>query len=411
MNSLKSEGIQPFIVDGGDWLFHLNKLHSNPLVQKQMDEKAQLLIDAYNRFGTAAACLGEHDMALGLDRLIELNGKMKFPLLCANLSLEDGTKPFSGSTLLESQGRKVLMVGAIQIPNDRFIGKYCPKASFTDPVEAIKSEIARQTEKYDLCIVLGHIDITDVDRLAAEVPEIDVIVEPNSMSRTETTWVNDDIKATVNEGCVMLKPSGQGSEMARADLWLRTDRQPWFDIWNEEAPPGSNIADLSIAALAPHIGRHPGMEKIVQGFVRSTRFKDPGDIDLSFKPVTNFLGATTCSGCHPQQADFWKNTGHADAYQTLVDTGDEFRYDCMPCHVTGYGETFVDAHEPGRWKDVQCESCHGNNPRHPIQPKAFPWPKLDVNKCWACHNPNETRVAFDPAEALPKVSCPPMKRN
>ncbi|MDG1455818.1 MAG: hypothetical protein P8R38_06380, partial [Planctomycetota bacterium] len=61
MNSLKSEGIQPFILDGGDWLFHLNKLHSNPLVKKQMDEKAQLLIDAYNRFGTAAACLGEHD--------------------------------------------------------------------------------------------------------------------------------------------------------------------------------------------------------------------------------------------------------------------------------------------------------------------------------------------------------------
>ena len=58
-----------------------------------MDEKAQLLIDAYNRFGTAAACLGEHDMALGLDRLIELNEKMKFPLLCANLSREDGTKP------------------------------------------------------------------------------------------------------------------------------------------------------------------------------------------------------------------------------------------------------------------------------------------------------------------------------
>ena len=89
LNSLKAEGLTPFIVDGGDWLFSLGRLHPNPLLQKQMLEKSKLLIDAYNRFGTAAVALGEHDLALGLDTLLELADRMKFPILCANLKDAD----------------------------------------------------------------------------------------------------------------------------------------------------------------------------------------------------------------------------------------------------------------------------------------------------------------------------------
>ncbi|MGB1398322.1 MAG: hypothetical protein ACPG7R_10815, partial [Planctomycetota bacterium] len=263
-----------------------------------MDEKAKLLIDAYNRFGTAAVCLGEHDMALGLDRLLELAKELKFPLLCANMTLKDGTRPFGGSTIVDSQGRKVLLVGAIQIPNERFIGKHCPDAQFTDPYEAIKKEIDQSRGKFDLCVVLGHIDRRDVDRLAAEVPGIDVIVEPHSHDRTEITWITEDIKTGLHEGTVLLKPSGQGSEFARADLWFRSQGQKWHDIWDEETPAGSNVADLSVAALAPHIGRHPQMEMLVQAFVRSTRYQKSSDEALKFSPVPHFLGATTCAGCH-----------------------------------------------------------------------------------------------------------------
>ena len=200
--------------------------------------------------------------------------------------------------------------------------------------------------------------------------------------------------------------------MSRADLWLRDKKQPWFDIWNEDAPAGSNIADLATMALAPHIGRHPAMEKIVQEFMVSTRYKTPIEDDqMKFKPSTHYLGAVTCAVCHPQQTAFWKETTHARAYATLESTGTQFRYDCMPCHVTGYGETFVDAHEPGRWKDVQCESCHGQNPRHPSKPEAFPWPAVQDTSCWSCHNPSETKVPFDPEEAIPRIACPPLKRS
>jgi len=412
LNSLKAEGIEPFIVDGGDWLFSLGRLHPNPLLQQQMLQKALLLVDAYNLFGTSAAAMGEHDLALGLDRLKELAARMKFPLLCANFKDGDGNSPFPASTIVESQGRKVLVVGAMRIPPQRFIDKHCAGSTFEEPYPAIVAEIEKHRADVDLCVVLGHINRVEVDRLAAEVPGVDVVVEPNSNDGSENTWINEEIKTTLHEGTVLLKPSGQGSEMSRADLWLRDKKQPWFDIWNEDAPAGSNIADLATMALAPHIGRHPAMEKIVQEFMVSTRYKTPIEDDqMKFKPSTHYLGAVTCAVCHPQQTAFWKETTHARAYATLESTGTQFRYDCMPCHVTGYGETFVDAHEPGRWKDVQCESCHGQNPRHPSKPEAFPWPAVQDTSCWSCHNPSETKVPFDPEEAIPRIACPPLKRS
>ncbi|MEE2882579.1 MAG: multiheme c-type cytochrome [Planctomycetota bacterium] len=411
LNSLQAEGLTPFVVDGGDWLFSLGRLHPNPLLQKQMLEKGKLLIDAYNRFGTAATALGEHDLALGLDTLQQLVQRMNFPMLCANMTVADGSSPFAASTIIESQGRKVLVVGALRVPPDRFIDKHCPGASFSDPFEAIRKEVEAKRDSVDLCVVLGHINRADVERLASEVAGIDVVVEPNSNNGSENTWINDDIKQTLHSGTVLLKPSGQGSELARADLWLRQAHQPWVSIWNEEAPAGSNIADLTIASLAPHIGRHPGMERIVQQFLKSTRYRAPEAGELDFHASTNFLGATTCAACHPAQTEFWKKTGHGRAYATLEATGDQFRYDCMPCHVTGYGETFVDAHKPGRWKDVQCETCHGQNPRHPTNPFGYPWPGVQDTSCWSCHNPSETRVSFDPKEAIPRIACPPLKRS
>ncbi|MDE0959122.1 MAG: hypothetical protein OSB12_10880, partial [Planctomycetota bacterium] len=100
LNSLKADDLKPLLVDGGDWLFSLGRLHPNPLLQQQMLQKALLLIDAYNLFGTQAAAVGEHDLALGLDHLVQFQQRMKFPLLCANLKDATGQSPFAASTIV-----------------------------------------------------------------------------------------------------------------------------------------------------------------------------------------------------------------------------------------------------------------------------------------------------------------------
>ena len=88
-------------------------------------------------------------------------------------------------------------------------------------------------------------------------------------------------------------------------------------------------------------------------------------------------------------------TMHGRAYSTLEKSGDEFRYDCLSCHTLGYGETFLDAHKVGPYKDVQCESCHGTNPRHADDPEKYTWAKVKETNCLICHNPKHLGMEFD----------------
>lgn len=79
----------------------------------------------------------------------------------------------------------------------------------------------------------------------------------------------------------------------------------------------------------------------------------------------SYVGMEQCSDCHADAVAFWKKTVHATAWQTLVDRGQEFDYDCIGCHVTGWdkpGGTNL-AHNDGL-RDVQCETCHGPGSIH-----------------------------------------------
>ena len=72
-----------------------------------------------------------------------------------------------------------------------------------------------------------------------------------------------------------------------------------------------------------------------------------------------------CSDCHSDAVEFWNKTVHAQAWKTLVDRGQQFDYDCIGCHVTGWDK-------PGgsnlghndNLRDVQCETCHGPGSIH-----------------------------------------------
>ena len=96
-NSIRSSGIDPLVISGGDFLYKLAdyKQVGNPLYRAQMEAKAQLITHAYNLFGYDVAAVGECDLVFGLDSLLKIAAKMKFPLLCANLvKEEDGSLIF-----------------------------------------------------------------------------------------------------------------------------------------------------------------------------------------------------------------------------------------------------------------------------------------------------------------------------
>ena len=105
-------------------------------------------------------------------------------------------------------------------------------------------------------------------------------------------------------------------------------------------------------------------------------------------PEFTYLGddANTCNHCHDQTVATWSETGHHEAYETLVAIGQADDPYCVQCHVTGWdaaveyeGEEPVITPGPDLYgaddywpplmsadslrfamlKNVQCEACHG----------------------------------------------------
>ena len=80
------------------------------------------------------------------------------------------------------------------------------------------------------------------------------------------------------------------------------------------------------------------------------------------------------SGSHEPSYDVWKKSGHAKAYQTLLEANPPRIFDpeCVSCHVIGWHPTKYFPYEGGYTTqqetphliDVGCETCHGPGGAH-----------------------------------------------
>jgi hypothetical protein len=106
---------------------------------------------------------------------------------------------------------------------------------------------------------------------------------------------------------------------------------------------------------------------------------------------------TVCGNCHIGQQDEWDETAHSNAWATLAAAPGKQAF-CEACHtvtqrgnittVAGGWENVKDA----RYRDVQCESCHGPGLPHVQNPDAIqPLAPMKVDTgltygCAECHN-------------------------
>jgi hypothetical protein len=80
-----------------------------------------------------------------------------------------------------------------------------------------------------------------------------------------------------------------------------------------------------------------------------------------------YVGVSACGKCHQPAVEFWKTTVHARAWKTLVDADKQYNYDCIGCHVTGFGRaggSNLGSAEKQGLVNVQCEVCHGPGSKH-----------------------------------------------
>ncbi len=109
--------------------------------------------------------------------------------------------------------------------------------------------------------------------------------------------------------------------------------------------------------------------------------KHPMQVAVNDK-VPTYVGSQVCKGCHKEAYKVWENSGHAHAYQTLVDATKpslrQYDPECIVCHTVGFGyqSGFKTAELTPKLKDVGCESCHGPASEHVKDKTDESWYKL-----------------------------------
>jgi len=402
------------LVDGGNTLTGPDDARGEEHERKQTIEKAKVLVESYSRLGYRAMAIGNYDLLLGLPALEELRTLARFPFLSANLvDAASGETIFAPTAEVEVGGVKV---GILGLTLEGFPQFYLDQGSPDRPlkllgaIETAKKHVPGLRERNDVVIVLSLQDAATNRKLAAEVPGIDFLVDPFIELGNHKLWVDEDKVLERAGETLIVRMDAQGARLGTLDLTIGGAGRPFVDLADESAPAGRSSYWFERISLEPHMLEDPEIALLVEAYKKQASIVDVGTLPpLPHKD--RYRTSAVCQACHQEQYDFWKGTKHGTAFASLEETGDQWRQDCISCHVLGYGQAFIAPADADPYKDVQCENCHGLNPQHPEDPAAHEWPKIEETACLVCHNPEQTRTPFHFFEEKPRVACPPLKRE
>jgi len=223
----KENGV--LVLDAGDLLF---KKFSNAVPEievKTVTRKAQLIIESFNLMGYDAVGVGDDDLTLGKESLLEMSKKAKFPFLSSNLLDEE-----SGNLLLQPYIVKEisgLRVGIFSLLSpDAFTGQGDPRKkglAFRPPIETAQNMVKELQPKTDLIILLSHLSYPKDVELAQKVTGIHVIL--GSHTGIQLTYP-PPIKNSV-----IVQTAPKGMYAGRLDLVLHNNESTFYNTATKRA--------------------------------------------------------------------------------------------------------------------------------------------------------------------------------
>jgi len=178
VKELKENRKDVLILDAGDLFF---KKFSNPIPEnelKRVGDKAWLILESFNLMGIDALGIGDDDLSLGRDFLVEMSSKAKFPFLSSNSIHEDTGKLLFQPYLLKEMAGMRIGIFSLLSP-DLFIGPNDLRkkgVAFREPIETAQAMVRELQPKTDLIILLSHLSYPKDVELAQKISGIHLIV-------------------------------------------------------------------------------------------------------------------------------------------------------------------------------------------------------------------------------------------
>ena len=141
-------------------------------------EKAKLIIDSFNLMGYDVLAIGDDDLSLGKEFLLEMSRRAKFPFLSSNVIDESSGKPLFQTHLIKKMdGLRIGIFSLIApetFPNPNDLRK--KGLALRSPTETAQAMVKELQPKTDMIILISHLGYPKDVELAQTVPGIHLIV-------------------------------------------------------------------------------------------------------------------------------------------------------------------------------------------------------------------------------------------
>ncbi len=199
----------------------MNPIQENEL--KGMTEKAQLIVESFNLTGYDAIGIGDDDLTLGKEFLLEISKKANFPFLSSNLLNEaSGKVLFQSSLIKEING---LRIGIFSLLSpDFFTGPSDPRKkglTIRQPIEVAQAMVKELKPKADLIILLSHLGYVKDIEMAQTVQGINIIVGGHSGINL--------VYPPVMKDTMILQTASRGMFGARLDLFFYNNEPIFYN--------------------------------------------------------------------------------------------------------------------------------------------------------------------------------------
>jgi 2',3'-cyclic-nucleotide 2'-phosphodiesterase (5'-nucleotidase family) len=217
------------VLDAGDLMF---KRFLNPIPENELEmatQKAHLVIESLNLMGYDALGIGDDDLSLGKEFLLEISKKANFPLLSSNILDEASGKTFFQPYLIKEINGLRIGIFSLLSP-DVFLGPWDPRRKgliFQNPIEAAQNTVKELQPKTDWIILLSHLGYPKDVELAQTVQGIHLIVGGH-------TGVHLVHPPFIKNTLILQTPS-RGMYAGRLDLTLYNNEHTLYNITTRQS--------------------------------------------------------------------------------------------------------------------------------------------------------------------------------
>jgi 2',3'-cyclic-nucleotide 2'-phosphodiesterase (5'-nucleotidase family) len=315
------------------------------------------MVQMMDKMGYSAATIGERELTFGQTYLLNAFKNTKIALVSANVVYADTKKPFLAPYVIRKAGNvRVAFTGLIGKDPGMAFRKHAGDRELTvlDPIETAKTLVPELHKKADVVVVLSHLGLTEGQKLAIEVPGIDVMVMGHMVGLSK--------QIVQTQGVINVRGGERGQYIPSIHLVVQDGKIASFD---GEVP-----------TLDDKVPADDTMNKLVDTFQDdlNKRFQQQEEADATNKKnqstialaADHYLGEKNCRRCHETEYQMYSNQQHAHAFATLTKNQRDSTPECLPCHVAGMGQSggFVSKESTPDLVNVQCESCHGMGTKH-----------------------------------------------